>query len=1254
MGMGGEHEPAHTPTSADPLASEMGGGGWGGGHSAPPTPPADNGSYMADATPTPDTVAERAHVMAHWSEDLMRPPVDVHALIGDLESKLTIDPNDKGKSLELLDQAAAAKKEEAQKQVEVHEAKFDEHETKVKEEVTQQANEQLRQVKEGGRTPQDQGEHEGKGGSGPVPAHHGPGTKLDPQVCGPVTKDSLRTRVQETMTRELAELDANYEKEKNRLDSKIEAKLDDLDAEKTKQEGKVGDRMGRGQEELKNDIAKRAGKHAEEIAKEQTTIDAEAATQNKGITDQGGADKARAEAEQKKQAELNKAQGEKRAADIRAKANTEGTAALTSASARGKELMDAANARAAGLPESERAAVIAEGKQRNTIALVEGQKRQQEILAKGETDAKAAIEEGKRASETMAHGGKAGAATYTDQIGAATKAGTDRVDGAAKKANADMKAVSAQAVTNIEAAADEAKQKSGASGGAASATMDTAQTEAKATADKEKAAALAKLTDSYESTKAKIEAKGKEELAKIDKAKDADLCRLEKQVSGDLKSMEQMAERADAQMAGQVKLAERKVAAEVAKKKVAMRLAAQQAIAAICGFLAQARQKIKAADKNTLKDIHSAAKVGHQAVIDTGKQALADVARNNDAIVQKVGADGTADRAAIDAHAKASEEAMAKTAAETKGAIDEQVIQETLAVTGKTIQKKPWYDWTSDDQANTAMDALTSLPKDLQGKAVEKLPEDQFKNLVSEVPEKRREEFESLVEATTDPERKLQLWAGYAKSKAHNDADRLKGDTGHWYSQTKEQKENDRKNDVRQNVADTTDEEVNEEIAHLRELQKNGTPLTKEAVSELYERKKLENQIEMKYNVNLTNETGNSNAVSGPGASKSNKPQDRVVWSKDELQEVEKGLSRLPAEAVSNNDHLKEITRRGGDYEWDDTAKKWVDSGVRAWHTPEGQIIINDAAALNPHNAHPRFRDAAGNPIQSDLSGDPTRPGYDHANVYAPASSISGTLTHEIGHDIAQKHPELIAKITASSDWQQGATRVDASGKVVNQEDELKAHLKSQGLNTAQINARIAAMKKSQYEHENFGGREYNFNDYSGKVESFSEGAMPPLVGKAGDYDYMRTDPGEQFAELYSKVANAPTQAHADLVGDPAQKTTQAQAALTAAQQAAAANPGDATAAQKVADAQKDLATAQGNQKALQTQWDVMRNEVYHTDDAQKKAAADLTSHAGTPNPQQQAVLNDFNARAAECGTPDQIEQLRKDYQARLDAAKTP
>jgi hypothetical protein len=1237
--MGLEHEPAHTPAPIESQDSDVRGGAPGGGHAAVPPPPSDDGgTFLADARPTPDALAERAHVMEHWSEDLLKPPVDVHALIGDLESKLTVDPSDKGKSLEALDQAAAAKKVEAEQKITAHEAKFDEHEAKAKDEVKAETHKQVRGLKEGHKDDEVAG------------------AKAKPalEVCAPVTKDNLKQRVTDTMTHELEELDKDYEKEKTSLDTRLGKQLDDLDDEKKKQEGKVGDRATKGQTELKDDIAKRAGKHADEIAKEQKTIDAEAVTQDKKITDQGGADKTRADAEQKKQAELNKAQADAKAAEIRAKASAESSNALTSASARGKQFTDAANARAAQVPEKERAGVIEEGKQRNTMALLEGQKRQQEILAKGETDAKAAIEEGKKASETMAKGAKSGAKTYADQIGDSTKAGTDRVDGAAKKANQDMKAVSAQAVTNMQAGVDEAKTKSGETAGKANASIEAAQGDAKGFADKEKTAALAKLKEAYEANKAKIQAKGKAELEKIDKSKEKDLCKLEKQVSGDLKTMQHMAQQADAQMAGQVKLAERKVQAEVQKKKVAMRLAAQQAIAAISGFVAKARQAIKAADKNTLKDIHAQAKLGHQGVVDMGKQALADVTKNNDAIVQKVGTDGAADRASIDAHAKASEEAMAKTAAETKGAVDEQVLQETLAVTGKTIQKKPWYDYTSDKQANQALDALTSLPKDLQGQAVAKLPDDQFKNLVSEVPEKRREDFESLVENTTDPDRKLKLWAGYAKSKAHNDADRLESsDTGHWWSRSKEQKENQRKNDVRHKIADTTDKEVDEEVAHLRELEKNGTPLTAAAVDELYQRKKYEDELEMKYNINLTNETGNTNAKSGASASKSLLPQDRAVWSKDELQEVEKGLARLPAEATKDNDHLKEIRRRGGDYDWDASTNQWTDSGVRAWHTPAGEIIVNDNAALNPHSTHFRMFDTAGNPIHSDLAGDPTRPGYDHAVPYDTASNISGTLNHEIGHDIAQKHPEILAKIQTASDWQQGATRTDAAGVAHNQEQELRAFLASKGLSAADVNARIARMKKSSYQYENFGGRQYNYNDYTGKVESFAEGQIAPEKGKMGNNDYMRTDPGEQFAEMYSRMANVPVQMHQDMVDDPAKKTTDAQAALTAAKQAAAANPADATLAQKVTDAQNALTTAQGNQAALQTQWTTMRNDAFHTNDAETKASDDLKAHAGgTPNAKQQAILTDFTARAAECGTPDQIEVLKKDYQARLDAAK--
>lgn len=1171
-------------------------------------------------------MAARTQVMDLYSDGLIAPPVDAKALIGDLESKLTIDPQDKSQSLESLDQLALTKKDEAHKQIEEHESKFDQHEEKAKLEVHEQAQEQLHQVRA-----------KSKGGHGPASPTVKAKSPVAALQCGPVSKDGLKARVQATMSRELLELDANYAKEKGRLDGKIDGQLESLDEEKQRQVGKVGQRMGAGQAELQTDISKRGEKHSQEIAREQKGIDAEAATQNKAITNQGASDKTRAEQEQKKQADLDKAHADLRAAEIRARATTEGTAALNNGSTRGRELTAAANARAATVPESGRAGVIEEGKQRNIIALVEGQKRQGEIQAKGQADAKAAQEQGKRAAEAMARGGKAGAPTYGEQIGASTKAGTDRVEGSAKQAGQKMAAVSAAAVGNMQVAAATAQSQSTASATGADTKMLEAQDQAKAVADKEKAAAHAKLQESYESTKTKIQAKGSAELAKIDKAKDGDLCKLEKQVSGDLKAMEQLADQADTQMAGQVKLAERKVKIAVAKQKATMRLAAQQAIAAINGFVVQAKRKIKTADKNTLKDIQSTAKVGHQTVLETGKQALADVTKNNEAIIHKITSDGAADRAAMDAHAKASEEAMAKSAAGTKGAIDEQVIKETLAVTGKNIQKKPWYDYTSDKQAGTALNALTSLPKELQGKAVEKLPEDEFKNLISEVPAKRREEFESLLENTTDPERKLQLWAAYAKSKAHNDADRMAGDQGHWYSRNKEQKENKRKNEARQNAADTTDKEVDEEVAHLRELQKNGTPLTKDAVDELYKRKKLENEIEMKYSVNITNDVDG-----GKLDDKSAPPTQRRVWSKSELEQLQSVVGRLPAE---HRESLKVIRRSGVDQDWNTKTKQWQPGTAAAYMTGSGEMRYFDSGTSGSmRHTGAGEKDFTGNPI----------------------TAIQENFPHELGHNVensmrAKGKGDVVDRFYGAAGWENLS------------EADIRARMAAQGLDSTKIDAQVKALNdqrkdgvvqhySSRKPFEGKDGKLYEIDPYGGGFLAINQDAMPDrfsggTASQENHWGYARSNQRDHFAESYMMAVHTPKQLYQDMVGEPTKARDAVQKQLDAANDAvkAATTPEE----KQLAEEQKKKAqTALDKANATVTsrgkQWGIMRNEVFNTGDVDRDAKAGLEGIATDPAKadQRKEILKQYNEEATQSATPEQINLLKEKYQAQLEALK--
>lgn len=1203
---------------SDPLAhSPIGPGSEGAEASGPP----QSGPSNAADPPSAEVAAARASAVGHYADDFGGPSLDIQALLGDLAGKLTLDPHDKAKSEQALDDLAAAKKGEAAKQGEEREAQFEQHEAKTQHEVRDQAKQQERQLKEGGP-------------SGPALHGPGPGTKILAQQCGPVTKELLKARVTQTMQRELAELDENYQKEQGKLTGKVGNQLGQLDAEKKKQEEKVGARMGQGAAEMQGDIAKRAGVHSQEIAKQQKSIDAEAEHHNQDIRGQGKADQSSAVAAQKQQADLDSKHAQDKAAEIRSRAQAEGQAALAAASKRGSEYVAAANSRAKAVPESERQAVISEGQKRNVTALLEGQKRHQQILAKGEADAKALLAQGKRASEKMAAGGKPGA-TYGDQIAANTRAGTDRVDGAAKKAGQDMQAVSGQAVVNMQVAAGEASAKSVEKAGDASASMGSAQAEARAVAEKEQAAALAKMKASYEATKARIEARGKAELDKIEKAKDSDLCHLERQVSGDLKAMEKMAEQADTQMAGQVKLAERKVAAEVAKKKAKMRLSAQQAIFAINGFVAQAKRKIKTADKDTLKDIKGQALLGQQAVAEVGKQALTEVAQKNEAVLKKIETDGGADRGALDTQAKASADAMAKTAQDTRGAVDDQVLSDTLAITGKTIQKKAWYDWTSDKQANTAMNALTSLPKDLQGKAVEKLPADQFKNLLSEVPKARREEFESLVENTTDPDRKLELWAAYAKSRAHNEAERTKEDQGHWYSRTPAQKAAKQRNQNRAEAAKHTDDEVDEEVANLRALAKKGQPLTKEAVSELYQRKKLENDIEMKYGVNLTNDVDG-----GKVDDSSAEPTQRRVWSKSELEQLDSVMGRLPAE---HRDQLNRVRRSGVNQAWNKDTKKWQQGTAAAYMTGSGEMRFFDGG-ISGNMRHTGEKDFTGSSL----------------------TSMQETFVHELGHSVdnslhAKGKGDVVDRFNKAAGWES-----------LN-EDALRTRLAAQGLTKTQIDAQINALNAqrpggipSHYSgrtpYTGPDGKLYEIDPYSGNFLAIDRDAMPDKFSggtatQQSHWAYARTNQADHFAEVYMMAVHTPKALHEDLVTGPLRERDKAKAQLDAAKDAlkTASTPEDQKLAQEaINQAQKNLDRADSTVTSRGKQWSIMRDEVNGTGEVDKQTKSGLQGISTDPAKaeQRKQILQKYDEEAAQCATPEQINLLKAKYQSQLEALK--
>lgn len=1185
---------------------------------APPLPPWASHDPIAM---TPAIESGRVSAMAHWGDDAAP---DFAEMLGGFAAKLDVDPADKAKSLESVEHAAEHARQEAEHHVATQGAKVDEQAAVHKDTAKKDAEAQTKQLKQPGEaTPVQEAPHGRHGHGGPAAA----------PVCGPITKDDLSQRVRDTAAREIAELDRDFAAQRAKLDAKLDGKITELDAEQQRQQGRIGARNDAGQATLQADIAGRQATHDAEIAKQQVAIDAEAAKGDQAIKDQSTSDSARVAAEQKAQSDQTLAHGAQKAVDIKAKAATEGANALVAASNRGREYVAAAAARAAKVPEGERGNVTADGEKRNALALLEGQKRQGEITAKGDVDAAALTAEGKQAAGAMA-----ASKTYGASIDANTKAGTDRVDGAARQANTDMKAVSSAAVAQMDAAAATAKQKGAEQGTAAGATMGTAQAEAKAAADQEKAAAIAKMQATHDATKAKIEAKERAELAKIASSKEKDLCKLEKQVSGDLKGMQHMAERADTQMGAQVKLAERHLDGVVAQKKLAMKLAANKAIAAIDKLVADAKRTIKTADKDTLKTIQASGALGKQAVIDTGTQALADVTAKNEAVVQKIGTDGAADRAKLDKHEHDDEAAMAKTVAGTKAAIDDQAIAQTLEVTGSNLQKKAWYDWTSDKQANRGLDALTSLPADVQGKAIGTLPKDQFDNLVSEVPKDRREEFESLVQNTTDPDRKLQLWAGYAKSHAHNEADRKKGDTGHWYGRSDEQKKNKRENDARQGAADHTDDEVDEEVKHLRDLEKSGTPITAAEVDKLYERKKIETGIEMKFAINLTNDTDGGKVDDADNA-----PTQRRVWSKGELEELDKTLSRLPPE---HRDNLKTIRRSGVDQDWNDTTKQWqAGPNTGAYMTPGGEMRFFDAGISG------QMRHQGGG--ETDFQGN-------------PITAIEENIPHELGHSVenslrAKGKGDIVDRFYKAAGWED----LDEAG--------MRARLAANGMTPAQVNAQMTAFAgqrpggvannyDSRTPLDASDGKVYEIDPYSNNFTAVNANAMPDshsggTAVQDNHWGYARSNKADHFAETYMMAVHTPTVLYQDLVGEPTQQRDAAKADVDAAKAAvaAAATPADKTAAEAALKSKQDrLDKANATVDARGKEWSIMRNEVNGTSDVDKQTKADLGGIKTDPAKaaQRTAILKAYEDEAAQRATPEQINLLKAKYQAQLEALK--
>jgi hypothetical protein len=392
--------------------------------------------------------------------------------------------------------------------------------------------------------------------------------------------------------------------------------------------------------------------------------------------------------------------------------------------------------------------------------------------------------------------------------------------------------------------------------------------------------------------------------------------------------------------------------------------------------------------------------------------------------------------------------------------------------------------------------------------------------------------------------------------------------------------ESKRRNDARSNAAKTTGKEVDASIKFLKDARTAGTPISLAAVDDLIADKDAEHALEMKYNVNFTN----------AGGRRANGSE--VRWKKDELTAIDRGLSRVPEAHLAGNKNLTEIHREEKTY-WD--AAKTQVVGGKAEGT---KLFIPDEVAHGTSRI------------------DEKRQGGDVAKHGEKLTWAEWVTIHELSHNVVGIHGKEYEEYKKINGWQSYAQNTT---KLSNAEKRTLDAKRANGWNNR------ATVDKD--------GTTYQVDPGSGGYVSRHQGSIPDkgkaVRGDAGFDDpwgYGRIGVHEQFAEHYTRAMHVPEKVYQDLVENPGNDAKAARKALADAK----------TDADKQA-AKQQLKIAEQTAKVRQDSFNLMRDKVFGTGQAQKAAEARLAKRGVD-----QKKIDAFKQAAVRVSTPDQIAVLEK------------
>jgi hypothetical protein len=758
--------------------------------------------------------------------------------------------------------------------------------------------------------------------------------------------------------------------------------------------------------------------------------------------------------------------------------------------------------------------------------------------------------------------------------------------------------------------------------------IDKKVKDGQAKVEAEAAKELPKLQQKIDEQLKAAQAKAKAAEDKLATASDANIAALEKQTADAIKKIDQVSVDTQKKLASVVSAADAKATAEANKQVKAIAADGKKAFKAIDTFVKEAEKQVEAQGTAAGRKLDVTSGEALDAVQKASKDAKSSNAAQTEKALNETKAQGQAAQTELSTTASVGIDAMAIKNNAIDGDIKKQWI--TDAVADSKDKLGSWF--SDDDDAISAMNTLSSLPADAQEEALKQLGDESFKDLLAGLPEKRGVDLQNLASHTKDPALKVQLWGEIHKSKVSNDIKAINDKEGlptPADALTEEGRKKIHAFEIRKKQLDETRLEADDEVKELlkqistgpkdaagNSLDADGKIIDANTVDAIATRKEKEYAVEKKYGVNLTNDRDQAGTPGAPTL----RPITRKTWSDKELDEVDKTLGKLPEDHVKGNTHLEEFKRCATLMEWDTAKGAWVDN------SPNGQH--------------------SGGSIQMFGKGDLTK----KSGRTTGTNVIQSTLTHEIGHDVEEANKgDAFEHFKATAEWK-SLTPVDLA---TNMAKDGKSFME-----IMQAMKDLEATRQSHYTGQNqpkAGDSTYMVDPYdpnNANYLSHNSGAIPETK-LSGEWKYAGSNASDHFAETYTKMVNVPKLAHGDLIDEPLKKLGEKSA--DAAEKAKKIEeltktgvlPSDPRMITALADQKKaaDAVTEQAdNAKRMEDQWNIMRNEVFHTDKA-TTAANDSLAKVPTPPGQDKAkadILKQFEADAKLCATPTQLAELRQ------------